>query len=81
MSLARLFPALVLIALAAAAFDGVLSLYDNRGRPIATVDDGHNGRDPLKATLPQDGEYVLVLIDANDRGGVTHPYLLELRGE
>jgi hypothetical protein len=49
---------------------------------IATVDDGLNGRDPLmKATLPQDGAYVLVLIDANDRGGVTHPYLLELRGE
>lgn len=62
--------------------DGALTLYDDRGAIVASVDDAATGRDPvLRTALPRDGDYVLVLIDAQDRGGATHPYLLHLRGE
>jgi hypothetical protein len=72
----------VVAARRGSTLDGVLSLFDDRGRQLATVDDGPGGRDPLvKVLLPRDGDYVLVLIDARDRGGGTHPYLLELRSE
>jgi hypothetical protein len=72
----------VIAARRGSVLDGALSLYDERGRPIATADDGPEGRDPvLHITLPKDGDYVLVLGDANDRGGTTHPYLLNVLTE
>lgn len=62
--------------------DGALTLYDSRGAIVASVDDGPDGRDPvLRTILPRDGDYVMVLSDANDRGGTTHPYLLKLWSE
>jgi hypothetical protein len=47
---------------------------------VATADDSETSRDPsLKVTLPKDGTYLITLIDANNAGGPTHPYLLSLR--
>jgi len=60
--------------------DGSLSLFDAQGRLLATADDLPTGRDPvLNFTLPTDGQYFLSLIDAHDRGGPTHPYLLQVK--
>jgi hypothetical protein len=60
--------------------DASLSLFDAQGRLLATADDTPAGRDPvLNFTLPADGQYFLSLIDAHDRGGPTHPYLLQVR--
>lgn len=62
------------------ALDGSLSLFDAHGRLLATADDTPAGRDPvLNFALPTDGQYFLSLIDAHDRGGPTHPYLLQIR--
>jgi hypothetical protein len=60
--------------------DPLLTLYDSAGHIVATADDSEASRDPsLKVTLPQDGTYLIALIDAHNAGGVTHPYLLYLR--
>jgi hypothetical protein len=65
--------------------DGHVTLFDAQGRILATADDAPNtggisSRDPLLTfTLPADGTYLLSLIDAHDRGGPTHPYLLQVR--
>jgi hypothetical protein len=65
--------------------DGHVTLFDAQGRIWATADDAPNtggapSRDPLLTfTLPADGTYLLSLIDAHDRGGPTHPYLLQIR--
>lgn len=65
--------------------DGWLSLFDAQGRLLATADDiltdaGAPSRDPaLHFTLPADGQYFLSLVDAHDRGGPTHPYLLQVK--
>ncbi len=72
----------VVAARRGSVLDGALTLYDSRGAIVASVDDGPDGRDPvLRTVLPRDGDYVLVLIDAQDRGGTTHPYLLHVRSE
>ena len=60
--------------------DGMLALYDERGQLVANADDSKEGRDPeLQFTAAKAGELRLVLMDAHDRGGATHPYLLEIR--
>jgi acetyl esterase/lipase len=65
----------------ASLLDGSLTIYDARGRVLASNDDGPAGRDPaIDFKVPADGDYFVALIDAHDRGGATtHPYLLELR--
>ncbi len=68
----------VLAARAGSLLDGVLTLYDERGHILSSNDDAE-GRDPvLAATLPADGKYFLVLIDAHDRGSEFHRYELAL---
>lgn len=65
--------------------DGLLTLYDARGALLASADDvTASGSPPLRdpvinCLLPADGQYFLTLIDAHDRGGPTHPYLLQIR--
>lgn len=58
-------------------FDAMLTLYNERAQQIAFHDDLPKSRDArLEVELPADGVYFLVLIDAHDRGGPTHPYRL-----
>ena len=64
------------------SLDSVLTLYDERGHVLAVNDDSSTGRDStLHVKLPRDGVYFLGLIDAHDKGGVTHVYLLKGRLE
>ncbi len=63
------------------ALDSLLTLYTGDGQTVAANDD----LDPdttdsrLEATLPRDGTYYLVLVDANDHGSPAHVYRLSLR--
>lgn len=68
----------VLAAARGSMLDAAITVYDARGNVLATVDDpAADSRDPsIELKLPADGDYYLVLTDANDRGGATHPYLL-----
>jgi len=60
--------------------DGILTLYDQAGRIIASADDSPGSTDPiLKVKLPRDGLYLLSLIDANDQGGSIYVYRLIAR--
>ena len=63
------------------SLDASLTVYDARGRTLATADDSAEGRDPsLDVKFPADGDYYVALTDAGDRGGGgTHCYLLDLR--
>ena len=59
--------------------DSVLSLLDQAGHVLATNDDAGSSRDStIQATLPADGDYLLSLIDAHEKGGPTHTYLLSV---
>jgi hypothetical protein len=58
--------------------DAILTLFDAAGKEIGLNDDG-NDLDPLLvATLPADGDYVLVLRDLRYRGGNRHHYRLSI---
>ena len=62
------------------ALGALVNLYDVSGHLIASSDDPLPGRDAvLDATLPTPGPWFLVVIDAHDRGGAAHPYLLSLK--
>ena len=62
------------------ALDALVNLYDASGHLIASSDDPPPGRDAvLDATLPTPGPWFLVVLDAHDRGGAAHPYLLSLK--
>lgn len=75
------------------ALDATLSLFDARRQLIDTADDlpqpnveqkpsadDWSQRDArLEVTLPHAGTFFLLLQDANDLGGPTHPYRLHLR--
>jgi hypothetical protein len=64
------------------AVDGILTVFDSAGRLLANCDDTEQSVDPtIKMTLPRDDNYLVVLQDAHDRGGNTHPYLLRLAVE
>jgi hypothetical protein len=63
------------------ALDSSLSLYDESGHILASNDDEGSTDAILRTTLPKDGRYLLVLIDANDKGGAAHPYQLLIRDE
>jgi hypothetical protein len=63
------------------ALDSLLTLYTGDGQTLAANDDlDASTRDSrLEVTLPRDGTYYLVLIDANDHGSPAHVYRLSLR--
>jgi hypothetical protein len=61
--------------------DAILTLYDASGHAIASRDDAETRDALLRVTLPADGAYSLVLIDAHDQGGPTHVYHLRARRE
>lgn len=62
------------------ALDALVNLHDASGHLLASADDPLPGRDAvLEATLPTAGPWFLVLLDAHDRGGPAHPYLLSLQ--
>ncbi len=62
-----------------AALDALLTLYDADGHPLAVSDDVDGRTDALlRVKLPADGAYFLSLIDAHDKGGPTHVYLLSI---
>lgn len=60
--------------------DAAISLYDDRGHLLTTQDDGPAGKDPvIQYKLSADGDFLIGVIDVNDRGGTrTHPYLLHV---
>lgn len=54
--------------------DAVLSVYDSKGRQLASSDD-FKDRDPLiECGLPADGKIFVAISDAHDRGSVWHGY-------
>ena len=62
------------------ALDGSVSLFDARGNLVSSADDTTAGSDPvLKATLPSDGVFFVVVSDALDQGGPGHPYRLIIK--
>jgi hypothetical protein len=62
--------------------DSILTFYDEHGHQLAASDDSENGSDSLlRVKIPKDGNYLLSLIDANDKGGATYVYLLTVREE
>lgn len=70
----------VIAARRGSALDALLMLYDARGTVIAQNDDSPGTTDArLDVTLKAAGRYSLVVQDANDLGGVTHPYRLVVR--
>lgn len=72
----------VMAARAGSLLDGVLTLYDSKGRMLASCDDSGGSRDPhLRFKLPTDGTYFLVIQDAGDRGTPWHAYELSAREE
>jgi hypothetical protein len=62
--------------------DSILTLYDERGHQLAASDDSETDSDSLlRMKIPKDGNYLLSLIDAHDKGGPTYVYLLTVREE
>jgi hypothetical protein len=60
--------------------DGVLTLYDARGRIVASADDSADSLDPiLNVAIARSGTYYLALIDAHDQGGSIFVYRLVAR--
>ena len=55
--------------------DSLLTLFDVKGRVVATNDDTYGADSQLDETLPA-GRYYLVVQDAHDHGGPAHPYRL-----
>ena len=69
----------VLAARRGSGLDAFLQLYDDKGQLLQSSDDADGSRDAcLKRTLPRDGEYFIVVSDADDTGGPTHVYRLVL---
>lgn len=67
-------------AAAGSSLDSVVSLHDHAGHLLATNDDANARSDStLHTTLLADGDYLISLIDAHEKGGPTHVYLLSLR--
>lgn len=59
------------------ALDSILTLHTADGQILASNDDAAGSRDSiLRFQLPADGACLLSLVDAHDRGGPTHVYLL-----
>jgi Bacterial pre-peptidase C-terminal domain len=70
----------VLAARFGSTLDSILTLYDAKGRQIASSDDIEDSTDSrLQVTLPGTGIYRLSVIDAHDTGGPTHVYRLVVK--
>ncbi len=60
--------------------DAVVNLHAASGHLVASADDPAAGQDAvLETTLPTAGAWFLVVLDAHDRGGAAHPYVLSLK--
>ncbi len=60
--------------------DPMVILYDQEGQQLAFREAAGSQKKPrMEFTLPETSTYYLSLIDAQDRGGPTHPYHLTLR--
>jgi hypothetical protein len=63
----------------ASMLDALISIYDEKLRPLRVVDDSET-RDPaFSFRAPAAGKYFIVLQDANDRGGAWHHYELVVK--
>ena len=61
------------------ALDSLLTLYDAQGNLLASNDDAGNGRDSrLEFRLKAAGTHYVSVMDANDKAGPTHVYLLRV---
>ena len=66
-------------ARAGSLLDPTLTLYDSKGRIVATNDDHAKTRDSrIETTLNQPGAYFITVQDANDAGGPHFAYLLKI---
>ena len=64
------------------ALDALVMLYDVAGHILAVNDDAGGSTDSLlRHRLPADGACLVSVIDAHDRGGPTHAYLLRVTVE
>lgn len=64
------------------ALDALVMLYDVAGHILAVNDDAGGSTDSLlRHRLPEDGVCLVSVIDAHDRGGPTHAYLLRVTVE
>jgi hypothetical protein len=64
------------------ALDSLVMLYDVAGHILAVNDDADGSTDSrLRYRLPPDGACLVSVIDAHDRGGPTHAYLLRVTVE
>jgi hypothetical protein len=64
------------------ALDALVMLYDAAGHILAVNDDAGGSTDSLlRHRLPADGAYLVSVIDAQDRGGPAHAYLLRVSFE
>ncbi|MFQ3593761.1 MAG: PPC domain-containing protein [Gemmataceae bacterium] len=69
----------VIAARRGSGLDAFLSVYDDKGQLLQSIDDVDGSRDArLTLILPRDGQYHIVLSDADDTGGPTHVYRLML---
>lgn len=59
--------------------DSILTVYDERGRTVASNDDGEGADSRVKFTPREAGRHYIVVQDAHDRGGPAHPYRLIVR--
>ena len=69
----------ILAAQLGAPTDILLTLYDDAKAVVGLVDDTGDTSDPtLERTLPRDGTYTLVVIEAADLGGAQFGYRLKV---
>ena len=69
----------VVAASVGSALDSLLTLYDAQGSLLASNDDAGNGRDSrLEFRLKAAGTHYVSVMDANDKAGPTHVYLLRV---
>ena len=69
----------VFAAAAGSALDSLITLYDDQGRVLASNDDAYGQRDSrLELKLRATGPHYISVMDANDKAGPTHVYLLRL---
>lgn len=61
------------------AADTLLTVFNERGHVVAMNDDSFERDSALVFKAKASGRYFVVLQDASDRGGDTHPYLLRFR--
>ena len=71
----------VVAASVGSALDSLLTLYDAQGHLLASNDDAGGGRDSrLEFKLKLAGTHYVSVMDANDKAGPIHVYLLRIMG-